>query len=52
MNALFVAVLMIIAITYLYELLGVLLKNDFKLPYYKKYIDGLKNKIYSIKVFN
>lgn len=34
------------------SIVRVLLKNDFKSPYYKKYLDGLKNKIYSIKVFN
>lgn len=33
------------------NIIRMLLKDDFKSPYYKKYIDGLKNKIYSIKVF-
>lgn len=34
------------------NIIRMLLKDDFKSPYYKKYIDGLRNKIYSIKVFN
>lgn len=33
------------------NIINVLFKNDFKLPYYKKYINGLRNKIYSMKVF-
>lgn len=34
------------------NIIRMLLKDDFKLPYYKKYIDGLRNKVYAIKVFN
>ena len=34
------------------NIIRMLLKDDFKSPYYKKYIDGLKSKVYSIKVFN